>query len=77
MLFYMKRSLNKNVVIYELNVNENNKINKENPIKIYWRMDRKHNPIENLSYLERTMAYGCNIESIKKRNSLPSTKYKS
>lgn len=61
LLFYISRSLNKNVVIYSYNKSEK-KLNENNPINSYWIMREKEgNPVEELTYFEKKMAFGLTI----------------
>lgn len=62
LLFYIQRSLNKNIVIYSYNMNSNNEIDITNPISVYWIMKEKGpNITESLSYIEQKLAYGYTI----------------
>lgn len=62
--FYIGKSSNKNVAIYSYVIadTESNTINLFNPLECYWVM-REHdgNPREELTYIEKTMAYGFDI----------------
>lgn len=61
LLFYVKRSLNKNVVIYKYNKTKDGKIDTANPIHHYWIMRENKGEIEELSFLEKKLAYGYTI----------------
>lgn len=61
MLFYVQRSINKNTIIYELNVNAKDELNEDEPIKIYWINYSGKSDKESLNYIQRKYAYG--IES--------------
>jgi len=61
LLFYIKRSLNKNVVIYKYNKNENGQLDSKNPIEHYWILKEQKNKIAPLNLLERNLAYGFTI----------------
>jgi hypothetical protein len=59
--FYVGKSTNKNVVIYRLNIIDN-VIDLFNPIDAYWMMrEQPDNPREELTYIEKSMAYGYDI----------------
>lgn len=62
-LFHISRSVNRNLVCYDVN-QKNNVLDTKNPIHVYWH-NRTDNPgHENeLSYIQRKMAYGYNILS--------------
>lgn len=61
MLFYVQRSLNKNTLIYQLNVNDKNELNETEPIKIFWKNYATNGSTEPLNYVQKKYAYG--IES--------------
>ena len=58
-LFHIARSTNKNLVCYDVNL-ENGKLNTKTPLNVYW-VNREERPGETngLSYFQRKMAYGC------------------
>jgi hypothetical protein len=60
-LFYIERSLNKNLVCYDVNYDKSGKIDEKNPIHVYWinRVDRVGER-EELNFIQRKMAYGYN-----------------
>lgn len=62
-LFHISRSVNRNLVCYDVN-QKSNVLDMKNPIHVYWH-NRTDNPgHENeLSYIQRKMAYGYNILS--------------
>ena len=62
-LFYIARSVNKNLVCYDANL-ENGKLNTHDPLHIYW-VNREEHPGETngLSYIQRKMAYGYKLIS--------------
>lgn len=58
MLFYVQRTFNKNTLIYELNLTENNTVNVNEPVKIYWVNYATDGKEEPLNYIQRKYAYG-------------------
>ncbi len=62
MLFYVQRSLNKNTIIYQLNTNENEEVNVEEPIKMYWINYAGKSDKEMLNYIQRKYAYGLSVK---------------
>lgn len=69
-LFYMQRSNNSNTVIYDANILKNKKINAENPVHAYWIRYAEGSKIEELSTVQRTLAYGLHFnDKSKKENS--------
>lgn len=62
-LFYIARSVNKNLVCYDVNL-VNGKINVQEPINVYWVNREKHPGEKNgLSYIQRKLAYGYKVVS--------------
>ena len=62
--FYIGKSSNKNVAIYSYVIadTESNTIDIFNPLDCYWVMrEQTGNPREELTYIEKTMAYGFDI----------------
>lgn len=57
-LFHIARSLNKNLVCYDVNL-ENGKLNVQSPLNIYW-VNREERPGETdgLNFFQKKMAYG-------------------
>ena len=64
-LFIIKRSTNKNEVVYEARQTPDG-LNTADPIKVYWIMYEKGGKIENLNALEKRSAYGVSIVSATK-----------
>ncbi len=62
-LFYLQRNENINTVVYELN-ETNGVLNVTNPIYIFWIMYAKSGEHEELSAMEKKMAYGIKLTSI-------------
>lgn len=64
MLFYVQRSINKNTIVYELNLNSRDEIDLIEPIKMFWVNYEKGNEIEPLNYIQKKYAYGLNFHVI-------------
>ncbi|WP_392469943.1 DUF4833 domain-containing protein [Sphingobacterium cellulitidis] len=62
LLFYIQHNRGKNTFIYALNRLENNKLDEDNPIKVYRQIFDKNGEIKPLSVIQKNFAYG--IESI-------------
>lgn len=62
-LFHIARSANKNLVCYDINL-ENGKLNTKSPLNVYW-VNREEQPgkTNGLSYIQRKMAYGYKLIS--------------
>lgn len=57
-LFKIERSRNADEVIYELNMDANNRINNKEPIKVYWLKKTDHYKIEPLTSVQQNYSYG-------------------
>lgn len=66
MLFYVQRSLNKNTIIYQLNTKENEEIDMNEPIKMYWVNYAGKGDVEQLNFVQRKYAYGLDAKIIDK-----------
>lgn len=62
-LFHISRSLNRNLVCYDVNL-EGGVLNSKEPLTIYW-LNREENPgkTNGLNYIQRKMAYGYKLVS--------------
>jgi len=56
-LFYLQRTSNKNTIVYDLNM-VNGMLNKEDPVHVYWIRYSDQGQRQELSYIQRTFAYG-------------------
>jgi len=64
LLFYIQRNHNWNTVIYKLNRTATGEINTEIPMHIQWIMYNKAGEIEELTFLQNKLAYGCEYNMI-------------
>jgi len=64
-LFLIERTKNVNKLYYEANITKGGQIDAKNPVKAYWIMwakDSTGKTTEPLSFIEKKMAYGYNVE---------------
>ena len=64
-LFLIERTKNVNKLYYEANITKNGEINAKEPIRAFWIMwakDSTGKTTEPLSFIEKKMAYGYNVE---------------
>ncbi len=61
-LFYIDRSLNANVVRYDVRLNSNGTLDQKEPVIVYWLLNAEDGRREDLSYIERTRAYGIKVK---------------
>jgi len=64
MLFYVQRTQNTNTIIYQLNVDAKNQVDKEHPVNIFWMRYADNKEKADLSYLQRTYAYGLKTKDL-------------
>ena len=64
-LFYIQRSSNANTVIYDANLLANKSLNAKDPVHTYWLRYGEKGQKEELSTIQRTLAYGLYTNVIK------------
>jgi hypothetical protein len=64
-LFYIQRSSNANTVVYDANVLSNKSLNNKQPVHTYWLRYAENGQKEELSTIQRTLAYGLYTDPIK------------
>lgn len=57
-VFYIQRSMNKNTVVYQAQLDENGKLAAKAPLKAFWRRFAGRGNKRGLKFFERKMAYG-------------------
>ncbi|WP_172805250.1 DUF4833 domain-containing protein [Aquiflexum balticum] len=57
-LFFIERSKDSNVIYYDLNQDDLGKLDKDNPIQIYWIKNEKGGKKESLTWIQNKYAYG-------------------
>jgi hypothetical protein len=62
-LFYLQRDPDANTIVYALNL-ENEKLNRSNPVLVYWIRYADTGKIEKLTFFQRRMAYGINQREV-------------
>ena len=64
-LFYIQRSSNANTVVYDANLLANKALNPKDPVHTYWLRYGEKGQKEELSTIQRTLAYGLYTDRIK------------
>jgi len=64
LLFYIQRDPNTNTIVYELNIDSQGKISKEQPVHTFWIRYPEGGMRKDLNYLQRKFAYGINSKSL-------------
>jgi histidyl-tRNA synthetase len=59
-LFRITRNKNDNIVCYDV-LQKNGKLDKDNPVSVYWVIPSKKNALEELNWIERKKAYGIEV----------------
>lgn len=67
-LFYIQRSSNANTVIYDANLLPNKSLNPDQPVHTYWIRYADNGQKEELSFIQRALAYGLYTNKIKNEN---------
>lgn len=62
-LFYLQRQPNSNTIVCDLNV-KNNKLDTNEPVHVYWIRFSEKGQREELSWVQRTFAYGIHSKEI-------------
>jgi hypothetical protein len=65
-LFYLQRDPNLNTLIYELNVNEDGAIDRDEPVLAYWIRYGEGGTKQDLSFVQRKFAYGVQSKELSK-----------
>jgi hypothetical protein len=60
-LFRIERSTNRNVVQYEMHVLADGRVDAAEPVRAYWRLLAQDGRREDLTWLERQVAYGFTV----------------
>lgn len=63
-LFYLQRTSNTNTIVYDLNFNKEGKLNSSNPVHVYWIRYAEHGQTADLSWIQRTFAYGVKVKQL-------------
>lgn len=63
-LFYLQRTPNVNTIICELNYQKNGQLDEENPVHVFWIRYQDAGKKVELSFLQRTFAYGIKTKPI-------------
>ena len=61
-LFYVQRSNNNNAIVYETNLKSDSTVDRKDPVHVYWIRYSSDSTRAELTYIQKTYAYG--IESV-------------
>jgi phosphatidylglycerophosphate synthase len=64
MLFYMQRTPNSNTIIYDLNMQKDGTVDKDEPINVYWIRYADKGEKKDLNYIQRKFAYGIKVKNL-------------
>lgn len=64
MLFYIQRNQNANTVIYKINRNCNNYLNKSNPFYVFWKQYHQGGKDSEINIIQQKLAYGVEYDII-------------
>lgn len=65
-LFYIQRSNNSNTIVYEANLDADNKLDPNNPVNVFWRRYNTDGKKKPLKWFENAFAFGIESEAVKK-----------
>ncbi len=63
-LFYVQRSKNRNTVIYAARFDAQGRLDRRNPIAVYWRRYEEEGQVQNLSLDQRLLAFGVRVRPL-------------
>jgi hypothetical protein len=63
-LFSIERNRDANQILYNLNITDQNTLDVENPMNIYWKKYTENSKIEPLTWIQNKYAYGVKLENI-------------
>lgn len=63
-LFYVQRSTNRNTVIYAARFDAQGRLDPSNPIAVYWRRYEEEGQIQELSAVQRLLAFGVSVRPL-------------
>lgn len=63
-LFHIARSKNENRVLYDARLDARGRLDRDAPLDVYWRMDAEDGRREELTALERRLAYGVTVRNV-------------
>jgi hypothetical protein len=61
-LFRITRNKNDNIVCYDV-IQKGGKLDKDNPVSVYWMIPSEQGKLEDLNFIERRRAYGVSVEN--------------
>src|SRR5579864_7577657 len=64
-LFYVQRSPNSNTVVYAARLDASGEFDAKNPVEAFWRKFNIDGSRQSLTFVERLMAYGVRVDTIK------------
>lgn len=64
MMFYIQKNTNPNTVVYALNLGSDGKINKDEPMEVFWRRYQEDGAKKKLAWLEKTFAFDFKVEPL-------------
>ncbi|GAB3902263.1 hypothetical protein GCM10028803_28530 [Larkinella knui] len=64
LLFYIQRDPNTNTICYELNTDDQGKLQKNSPVHVFWIRYPEGGKRKDLNFIQRKFAYGINVKSV-------------
>src|SRR5688572_17702613 len=70
MLFYLQRTIDRNTVIYELNLDMNGEVSLKSPVKCYWILFEEGGAIRPLTFAQANFAFGIQSKLLDKEKKI-------
>lgn len=63
-IFYVQRSMNANTIVYTARIGADGQLDPDRPVDVFWRRFNDQGERKDLSFLERTVAFGVKAEKL-------------
>jgi hypothetical protein len=63
-IFFVQRSMNPNTIVYTARLNANGLLDPRKPVDVFWRRYNDEGEKQDLSFLERSGAFGVNVKRV-------------
>jgi hypothetical protein len=63
-LFYLQRNSNTNTVVYQLNLDGQGRLNRKEPVRVFWLRYAEDGQAKALNFIQRRFAYGLHAKQV-------------
>lgn len=67
-IFFLQRSMNSNTIVYAARMDSNGKLDRSEPIEVFWRRFNDSGEKLPLTFTERNLAFGVNTKRLRNEN---------